>query len=542
MLERALALTAGGEGRDFPDGDQIASWAREAVDVLSSLGLINGTDGGSFAPGRPITRGETVTILDRAVAGYYDRAGVYTESGRGPVTIIAAPGVTLRDAEITGDLIIAPGAAGSETILSGVTVAGTTHILSGRDNQVLAMGESDLGDVSVSGTDARLKLEEGAAVASLTVTGGGAHIRGLAEDQEVTVAEGAESAVRQEMQECLENRETAKGLAMEAALLRRAETRLETAVGAQRARRNLTLLAFGAMNAAARLGCCAVLLWGVVRAGRGEMTLGSLAAALQLLLQLRGPVLALSGLAPRLSALSASAERLMELETLPGEEAPPIPAGAAARALVLSHVDFRYPEDERAVLRDFSLRLEAGEWLCLTGPSGRGKSTVFRLLLGFYAPQSGAAYLETDRGQIPCGAAARPLLGYVPQRHTLFCGTIRENLLLAAPEAGEEALWAALEGAGADFVRHLPQGLDTPVQENGGGLSEGQGQRIAIARALLLDAPFLLLDEATSALDRETETMVLRRLRESGRGALLVSHRPEALPEGTKILPMEEEP
>ena len=192
MLERALALSAAGAGRDFPDGDRIADWARDAVDVMSGLGLITGGDGGAFEPLRSITRAETAALLDRAVAGYYDAAGVYTEHETGAVTLIAAPGVTLRDVTVTGDLIITPGAAGGETVLSNVTVTGTTRVLSGEDNQVLAVDGSRLGEVTVSGDGARLALESGAAADSVTVTGGGAHIRGLAEDQQVTVAAGAE--------------------------------------------------------------------------------------------------------------------------------------------------------------------------------------------------------------------------------------------------------------------------------------------------------------------------------------------------------------
>ena len=352
----------------------------------------------------------------------------------------------------------------------------------------------------------------------------------------------AESAVGQGFQESLEHREAAKGLRMEEALSAREAGLLDRALDARRRQRSLSLLASGGLNAAAQLGYCAALIWGVVRTARGELDFGALTAVLQLLLQLRGPVVSLSGLTPRLAALSASRRRLEELEELPEEGDQPLPPGTKLRAVVFDRVDFRYPGDPRPVLQNFSQRVEAGEWLCLTGVSGRGKTTLFKLLLGFYTPQAGRVYLETDRGDLPCGRGTRALLGYVPQDHALFSGTVRENLLLAAPGADETALWAALEGAGAGFVRDLPQGLDTVLGENGAGLSEGQGQRIALARALLLDAPFLLLDEATAALDRETETLVLRRLRESGRGALLISHRPEAMPSGTTILPMEEAP
>ena len=401
------------------------------------------------------------------------------------------------------------------------------------------------GAIRLAGALAALALLNGGLALCLlalgaALLGAAGALRGPMRQRARTVRE-TESAVRQGFQESLEHREAAKGLRMEGALEAREDGLLSKALSAARARRRLSLLASGGLNAVAQLGYCAALLWGVALAARGGMDLGALTAVLQLLLQLRGPVVTLSGLAPRLSALAVSARRLEELEELPGEADAPLPPGTRLRAVVFEHVDFHYPGG-RPVLRDLSLRVEAGDWLCLTGPSGRGKSTLFKLLLGFYAPQAGRVYLETDRGDFPCGRGTRALLGYVPQGAALFCGTIRENLLLAAPEAGEEALWAALEGAGAGFVRDLPRGLDTPLGENGAGLSEGQGQRVALARALLLDAPFLLLDEATSALDRETEALVLRRLRALGRGALLVSHHPEAMPEGTEIRGMEEAP
>ena len=357
-----------------------------------------------------------------------------------------------------------------------------------------------------------------------------------------TLAREADSAVRQGMQECLENRETAKGLCLEAELVRRTEGLLDGLVAAREGLRRLSLAASGGLAAVTQLGYCAVLIWCAGLVAGGEMTFGAMTTVLQLLVQLRNPVVTLSGAVPRLAALSASAQRLAELEALPAEEpGEALPEGARPRALVFSHVSFAYPDGGRPVLTDVSFRVEAGRWTCLTGPSGLGKSTVVKLALGFYRPQAGEVFFETDRGRLPCGGAARRLLGYVPQDHALFWGTVRDNLLLAAPEADEKALWAALDGAGAGFVRDLPRGLDTPIREKGGGLSQGQGQRIALARALLLDAPFLLLDECTSALDRETEREVLSRLRRAGRGALVITHRPDALPEGTEVIRMEEE-
>lgn len=352
----------------------------------------------------------------------------------------------------------------------------------------------------------------------------------------------AESRVRTGIQECMDNRESAKGLGMEQELLSRERRLLDQALEARDRQRTLSLAASGGLEAVSQAGYCIVLIWWVVMAAKGAMTFGTLTAVLQLLVQLRGPVMTLSGIIPRLSAATACAERLGELSELPEEEAAEaLPAGIQPRALVFSHVDFQYPDDERPVLRDFSLRVETGNWTCLTGPSGKGKSTVFKLALGFYRPQGGEVYLETDWGKITCGKAARRFFGYVPQNYALFSGTVRENLLLADPEADDEKLWAALEAACGEFVRDLPQGLDTPLREHGGGISEGQGQRLALTRALLLDTPFLLLDECTSALDWATEKAVLRRLREYGRGALLVSHHPDTLPAETLIISMEDE-
>ncbi len=370
--------------------------------------------------------------------------------------------------------------------------------------------------------------------------GGAAILRAPLKQRSRQVRE-AESLVRLELQESLENRETVKSLRMEKELLRREERLLEAAVQAQKRLRKLSLTASGGLNAAAQMGYCAALLWGVGMVARGMLSFGSLTAVLQILLQLRGPVVSLSGMLPRMSSVVASAERLMELEDLLQEADKPLPGKTQFHALVFEHVDFQYPDDERPVLRDFSLRIKAGSWLCLTGPSGKGKSTVFKLALGLYRPQSGRVYVETDCGELECGVGTRRFFGFVPQNRALFYGTIRENLLLADPEAEELQLWQALETAGADFVKTLPAGLDTPLRENGGGLSEGQGQRLTLARALLTGAPFLLLDECTSALDRETEQMVLQNLLASGRGALLVSHRPDTLPETIFTVDMEEQ-
>ena len=181
------------------------------------------------------------------------------------------------------------------------------------------------------------------------------------------------------------------------------------------------------------------------------------------------------------------------------------------------------------MLEDVDFCAGCGELVALTGPSGEGKTTMLRLLQGLIAPREGKAELCCGERRYALSAATRCAFAYVPQGNSMFAGTIRDNLRLTAPEADDEALWAALRAACADeFVSALPQGLDYAVGGRGKGLSEGQAQRLAIARALLRGAPILLLDEATSALDEATEERLLQSLMNSAyvRTCIFVTHRP----------------
>jgi len=175
--------------------------------------------------------------------------------------------------------------------------------------------------------------------------------------------------------------------------------------------------------------------------------------------------------------------------------------------------------------------LPKGSFAVITGQSGIGKSTLLKLLLGIFRPQKGSLYLHTENEKIPVDRRTRRLFSYVPQGNLLFSGTLRENLTLVRPEATEEELNLAIYASAVDeFLPQLPQGLDTVLGESGAGLSEGQGQRLAIARAVLEGAPVLLLDECTSALDEVTEQKVLRRLRAlPNRTCIMVTHRPAAI-------------
>ena len=168
----------------------------------------------------------------------------------------------------------------------------------------------------------------------------------------------------------------------------------------------------------------------------------------------------------------------------------------------------------------------------MTGQSGAGKTTLIKLLLGFTTPDAGKLVLQTEDGEVPVSAATRKYFSYVPQGNTLFHGTIRENLQMAAPDGEDAALWEALEMACArDFVEKLPEGLDTVLGEQSSGISEGQAQRIAIARAMLRKAPVVIFDEATSALDEETEAQILENIsKKENHGAyIIITHRQKAL-------------
>lgn len=337
----------------------------------------------------------------------------------------------------------------------------------------------------------------------------------------------ADENVMSTMQEDLRQLELIQSLRAQEPILARFRTSLKESLFAKRRRRFWSVGSGGILSILSLLGTGVLLLWGANRVAAGFLTYGALTALLQLISQFRTPVLSLSGLWTRFTAVEVAGERLALLMEATGKKAEPL--DVCPKAVVFENVTFHYPDDDGAVVENFSLRLPLEGWISLSGISGRGKTTLFKLILGLYTPQSGRVYLETDQGQIPCSDATRHLFGYVPQDYALFSGTVQENLQLVAPDASQAQRLHALQIADADFVLDLPQGEQTHVGENNTGLSKGQLQRIAIARAVLMKPKVLLLDECTSALDGQTEKRVLENLKATGVAALLVTHRPEAL-------------
>ncbi len=274
-------------------------------------------------------------------------------------------------------------------------------------------------------------------------------------------------------------------------------------------------------------GCYYIALaWGAWRLASGMITFGTLMAFLQIVQQVQMPFRSMSGIMPQYYNMLSSAERLMELENLPDEPHVAIAPAAKFRSLKMTNISFSYDRD--MVFQNANFAVCAGESIAIIGHSGIGKSTLFKMLLGFLEPESGNLVCETNAGEIPVGADTRRYFSYVPQGNFLLSGTIKQNLMLCREDATDAEIWQAMEVAEiADTVRELPNGLDTMLGERGMGLSDGQLQRLSIARGVLYGAPILLLDEATSALDAETEQRVLTNLRAlPDTTCIYVSHRP----------------
>lgn len=335
------------------------------------------------------------------------------------------------------------------------------------------------------------------------------------------------------LQETLEKLLMVQAMDVSAEMERRAGVLLDRRYEFQRKRKNVSLFANTSVSILSYGAGFAALGWCSFGLLNGTMTFGSLTAVTQLVGQLQGPFVNLSGVIPQYIGMVAAAERLMELESLSGcEESAQTSASDLYQemtSLCAEELSFSYGRDKILTCASFSL--PKGAFAVITGPSGVGKSTLLKLMLGIFHPTGGELYLEHKCGKIILDRKTRRLFAYVPQGNLLLSGTLRENLMITRPDATEEEIRQAVYVSGMDeYLPQLPHGLDTVIGEGGAGLSEGQAQRLAIARAVLSGAPILLLDEITSALDSETEQLVLRRIRElPDRTCIAVTHRPAIL-------------
>ncbi len=284
------------------------------------------------------------------------------------------------------------------------------------------------------------------------------------------------------------------------------------------------------LNFGFALGYLIAFLWAAVRMSAGTLTFGGMTAFLQLVNKIQAPARSLTKLAPAFVGVFTAAERLMELEEEPIEEQGNPICLAAPCGLRINDISYRYEDGTRDVISHLSFDFRPGSCTAILGETGAGKTTLVRMLLALMSPQQGNITIYNAEEELMLSPLMRCNFVYVPQGNTLMSGTIRDNLRLGKRDATEKEMCEALSKSCADFVFTLPNGLDTRCGEQGGGLSEGQAQRIAIARALLRNRQIMVFDEATSALDGDTECRLLRNiLADNEHTVIFITHRPAVL-------------
>lgn len=337
----------------------------------------------------------------------------------------------------------------------------------------------------------------------------------------------SDSDVQSVLQETIQNRMLIKTLESEGPMV----DRLETTQGILRhrvvKRTAFSVLSNFILNFGFAAGYLVAFLWAAVRLADHTLTFGGMTAFLQLVNRIQSPARNLTKLVPAFVSVFTAVERLMELEENPLEEqGTPIELSAPC-GVRLQRVSYRYDDVDGDVIRDLDFDFRPGSCTAVLGETGAGKTTLVRMILGLVAPQHGTVEIYNDRKHRVLSPRLRCNFVYVPQGNTLMSGTIRDNLRLGKLNATDEEMEEALKKSCAEFVMDLPEGLDTVCSESGGGLSEGQAQRIAIARALLRDRSIMLFDEATSALDPETERQLLQNiLAAHDKTVIFITHRP----------------
>ncbi len=287
--------------------------------------------------------------------------------------------------------------------------------------------------------------------------------------------------------------------------------------------------------------------WGVYRLWQGAISYGTMTLFLQISGQLTGSFSSLVSLIPGAISIATSAGRIMEITDLPLEEHKDTKtaekmeksADESGVTIICNDLKYTYPDGDKPVVANVSFRAEAGETIAFVGPSGEGKTTLLRLILGLVEADSGELILESKEGEkIPVSECTRRFCSYVPQGNAIFSGTVADNLRIVKPEATDEEIIDALKTADAwSFISELPRGINTEISEKGVNFSEGQVQRMSIARAILRDAPIVVMDEATSALDAKTEEAVLANMMKQypNRTRIITTHRPSMLQYCTRV-------
>lgn len=337
----------------------------------------------------------------------------------------------------------------------------------------------------------------------------------------------SDSKVQSVLQETIQHRMLIKTLESDSVMVDRLESTQSELRHRVVRRTAFSVVSNLILNVGFSIGYLIAFLWAALRMSDQTLSFGGMTAFLQLVNRIQGPARDLTKLAPAFVSVFTAAERLMELEENPLEEqGDPIPLTAPC-GVRLEHITYAYDDGDSNVIEQLDFDFYPGSCTAVLGETGAGKTTLIRLILALLRPNEGKVTLYNQQEQKELSPLMRCNFVYVPQGNTLMSGTIRDNLRLGKLNATEEEIKAALEMSCASFVMELPDGLDTVCTEAGGGLSEGQAQRISIARALLRNRPIMLFDEATSALDPETERQLLHNiLSNHDKTVIFITHRP----------------
>lgn len=338
----------------------------------------------------------------------------------------------------------------------------------------------------------------------------------------------SDSQVQSVLQETIQHRVLIKTLESDDAMVGKLESTQSQLRRNVIQRTRFSLLSNFILNFGFSLTYLIAFLWAAVRMSMHSLSFGGMTAYLQLVNRIQSPARNLSRIVPAFVSVFTAAERLMELEEPPLEEQGDPIVVEAPCGVKLDDVSYGYNDGDGRVIDHLSFDFRPGTCTAILGETGAGKTTLIRLILALLRPQEGdiSLYHADGDGQ-QLSPRMRCNFVYVPQGNTLMSGTIRDNLLMGCPTASDDDMYDALHQACADFVSQLPDGLDTRCSESGAGLSEGQAQRIAIARALLRNRPVMLFDEATSALDIETERRLLANVLGSRQHTIIfITHRP----------------
>ena len=337
----------------------------------------------------------------------------------------------------------------------------------------------------------------------------------------------SDSQVQSILTETVQNRMVVKTLECDDMMVRRlgdTHTQLR-----HRVRRKTKFSVFSRLilNAGFASGYLVAFLWSAVRLYEGTITFGAMTAFLQLVYRIQGPARDITKLAPAFVSVLTAAERLMELEQMPLETQGEQRLVQAPCGIRLTGVTYAYADEpDKKVIDNLTFDFKPGTCTAVLGETGVGKTTLVRMILSLVRPQDGKVCIYNNENETEVSPLTRCNFVYVPQGNTLLSGTIRDNLMLGNPEATDEMMSEALEKSCAGFVMQLPDGLDAKISESGGGLSEGQAQRIAIARALLRNRSVMIFDEASSALDPDTERKLLENiLRDNDKTVIFITHR-----------------